>query len=143
MNPLTTLLLILSTSLFLFLTPTLARVSSITLDSPTAIHGQNISITTTSYSHIQNWEDFGIVWGLLRDNDEDCRECVGMELGYESLYGNNTLGNTTYSVQLPNTTTGSYYLKAAVPYLVGISGETGINYFNQSLTLVSNAKMRV
>ncbi|WWD01525.1 hypothetical protein V866_008470 [Kwoniella sp. B9012] len=121
----------------------LARVASITLDSNTAIPGQNISVTVTSYSHIQNWDDFGIVWGLLRDDNDDCVECVGMEMGYENLYGNNTLGNTTYSLQLPNTTTGAYYLKAAVPYLVGASGSTGINYFNQSLNLVSNAKMRI
>ncbi|OCF55290.1 hypothetical protein L486_07403 [Kwoniella mangroviensis CBS 10435] len=127
----------------LFFTLSLAKINSITVSEETAIPGQNISVIVSSQSYIQNWDDFGIVWGLLGSNSQNCTECLGMEIGYENVYSNNTLGNTTYSVQLPNTTTGNYYLKAAVPYLVGASGETGINYFNQSLNLVSNAKMRV
>ncbi|WWC61229.1 uncharacterized protein I303_103809 [Kwoniella dejecticola CBS 10117] len=107
-----------------------------------ALPGENITVTVSSSSYIQNWDDFGIIWGLVGEN-HGCEGCVGQEIGYENLYGNNTLGNSTYSVQLPNTTTRAYTFVAAVPYLVGASGETGIHYFNQSINLISNAKVRV
>lgn len=64
------------------------------------------------------------------------------------------LGNVSFQVTIPDTTTGSYTFVAAVPHLVGvchtsqnnkkndtngdykISGETGINYFTQAIELV-------
>ncbi|WRT67018.1 uncharacterized protein IL334_003984 [Kwoniella shivajii] len=124
-----------------YLTLALARVYEISLPDH-AVPGETIDVTVSAASHIMNWDDFGIIFGLIREEHE-CDGCVGMELGYISLYGNVTLGNTTYPVQIPDTTTGKYTFVAAVPYLVGISGETGINYFNQSINLVANAKFRV
>ncbi|WWC85371.1 uncharacterized protein L201_000234 [Kwoniella dendrophila CBS 6074] len=118
-----------------------AKISEITIEESNYLSGDNVTVIVSSHSYIQNWDDFGIIWGLQRSG-EDCDECIGQELGYQNLYGNNTLGNTTYSVPLPNTTVGEYVFKAAVPYLVGASGATGINYFNQTINLVSNARTR-
>ncbi|WVR05079.1 hypothetical protein IAU60_002091 [Kwoniella sp. DSM 27419] len=118
-----------------------ARISHIVVPQQ-AMPGENITVTVTSHSYIQNWDDFGIIFGLKPDT-YDCETCLGQEIGYEDLYHKYNLGNTTYSVHLPNTTIGSYTFVAAVPYLVGASGETGINYFNQSISLVSSAKMTV
>ncbi|UOH81580.1 hypothetical protein LQV05_004251 [Cryptococcus neoformans] len=44
-----------------------------------------------------------------------------------------------FGVTIPDTTMGSYTFVAAVPHLVGASGETGINYFTQAIELVSSA----
>ncbi|WWC69566.1 uncharacterized protein I206_103509 [Kwoniella pini CBS 10737] len=118
-----------------------AKVYNIELPKQIII-GSNINIIVSSSSYIQNWNDFGIIWGILNENHE-CNGCIGQEIGYENLYDNNFIGNLTYSIKIPNLNNGSYTFIAAVPYLVGISGETGINYFNQSINLISDAKMRI
>ncbi|WRT67017.1 uncharacterized protein IL334_003983 [Kwoniella shivajii] len=120
-----------------------ARVGSVTIAPAQVIPGENITVTVYSASYIQNWDDFGMIWGMKNDQLDNCQSCLGQELGYVNLYGNATHGNTTYSVQIPKgTNTGTYTFVAAVPNLVGASGETSINYFNQTMNVISNAKVR-
>ncbi|XAO24129.1 hypothetical protein I312_102919 [Cryptococcus bacillisporus CA1280] len=101
--------------------------------------GETITATLSSASFIENWDDFGVIWGLIREA-QGCDGCVGQEIGYQNLYKDPSyptqLGNVSFQVTIPDTTTGSYTFVAAVPHLVGISGETGINYFTQAIELV-------
>ncbi|OCF35386.1 hypothetical protein I317_06312 [Kwoniella heveanensis CBS 569] len=128
-------------ALSLFASSAEAKISHISVPEQ-AIPGQNITLTLTSQSYIQNWDDFGAILGLVRQGNE-CETCLGQEVGYINLYKNDTLGNSTHDVTLPETDAGQYTFVVAIPYLVGASGVTGINYFNQSITLTSSAKMRV
>ncbi|WVF72316.1 hypothetical protein IAT40_007129 [Kwoniella sp. CBS 6097] len=127
-------------SLSLF-SSTEAKIAHISVPEQ-ALPGQNITLTLRAQSYIQNWQDYGAILGLVRQNNE-CDTCLGQEVGYINLYKNETLGNSTYDVTLPETEAGQYTFVVAVPYLVGASGVTGINYFNQSITLTSSAKMRI
>lgn len=108
--------------------------------------GEIITAILSSSSYIQNWDDFGVIWGLVREGQE-CDGCIGQEIGYQNLYKDPSYptqpGNVSLQVTIPNITTGSYTFVAAVPHLVGASGETGINYFTQAIELVSSAKIRV
>ncbi|WVQ98615.1 hypothetical protein IAU59_005745 [Kwoniella sp. CBS 9459] len=123
------------------LSSTDARITHISVPEK-AIPGQNITLALRAQSYIQNWDDFGAILGLKRQ-DLDCETCLGQEVGFINLYKNETLGNSTYQVTLPEVDAGQYTFVVAVPYLVGASGSTGISYFNQSMTLTSSAKMRV
>ncbi|OXB39142.1 hypothetical protein J007_01045 [Cryptococcus neoformans] len=104
--------------------------------------GKIIIATLSSSSYIQNWDDFGVIWGLVHEGKE-CDGCVGQEIGYQNLYKDPSYstqpGNVSFQVTIPDTTMGSYTFVAAVPHLVGASGETGINYFTQAIELVSSA----
>lgn len=74
---------------------------------------------------------------------QECDGCVGQEIGYQNLYKDPSYstqpGNVSFQVTIPDTTMGPYTFVAAVPHLVGASGETGINYFTQAIELVSSA----
>lgn len=60
-----------------------ARITSFYAPS-TAVAGQNISIQLANYQYIQNWDDFGAIFGL--DNpDLNCQACLGLEIGYIDL----------------------------------------------------------
>ncbi|OWZ59292.1 hypothetical protein C356_01051 [Cryptococcus neoformans c45] len=124
--------------------------------------GKIIIATLSSSSYIQNWDDFGVsslvcllvnrsisvkckkkvIWGLVHEGQE-CDGCVGQEIGYQNLYKDPSYstqpGNVSFQVTIPDTTMGSYTFVAAVPHLVGASGETGIDYFTQAIELVSSA----
>ncbi|KIR24954.1 hypothetical protein I307_06170 [Cryptococcus deuterogattii 99/473] len=85
--------------------------------------GETITATLSSASFIENWDDFGVIWGLL----------MSIFCSKDPSYPTQ-LGNVSFQVTIPDTTTGSYTFVAAVPHL--ISGETGINYFTQAIELV-------
>nr|ODN99725.1 hypothetical protein L204_02158 [Cryptococcus depauperatus CBS 7855] len=133
------------TALVAFASVAFAKVNQVSVPSK-AIPGESITAQVSSTSYIQNWDDFGIIWGLVQQGHE-CEGCVGREIGYQNLYNEpsypNQPGNYSFQVTIPQVDTGSYIFVAAVPHLVGASGTTGFNYFNQPIELVLNAKTRV
>lgn len=81
----------------------------------------NATLATALYS--QNWVDFSIIWGVVTPAN-DCDGCVGTQIGYTTLTGDE---GTTYpytfeeEVEIPaGTAAGAYYLKAAIPRLIGV-----------------------
>lgn len=87
--------------------------------------GTNITVTLTQGIYIQNWDDFGIVWGLSPAY-VDCGDivCVGRQVSYTPLFPDHVPqpGNFTVDVPIPDTfAPGNYKLVAAIPYLVGVS----------------------
>jgi hypothetical protein len=94
----------------------------------TAVAGSKITVTLQTSIYIQNWEEFGIVWGLASPQyggqGSDGTIYVGTQIGYTALYGTNIakLNNYTVDVTIPKSQPASnYLLVAAVPYLVGVS----------------------
>ena len=47
--------------------------------------GQQIRATLSESIYIQNWDDFGIIWGLLPAAWGSCAGCVGSKIGYTNL----------------------------------------------------------
>lgn len=82
----------------------------------------NATLDTASYS--QNWDDFGIIWGLATP-EYDCDTCVGTQIGFTIIDGTEGLTypyTFTDAVTIPvGTSAGSYILKAAIPRLIGVS----------------------
>ncbi|RSH91236.1 hypothetical protein EHS25_009535 [Saitozyma podzolica] len=113
--------------------PALGRVYNMTAPA-TGTQGTNITAVLYSESYIQNWDDFGVIWGL-ENPEHTCGTCVGNELSYNNLYGTPYTHNSSFSVPIPDGFNGTWYLVAAMPYLVGASGETGIRYFNTSIVV--------
>jgi hypothetical protein len=61
----------------------LGRVTN--MYAPTsASPGQNITAILTAESYIQNWDDFGVVWGL-KSPSLNCSECAGTKISYNNL----------------------------------------------------------
>lgn len=94
----------------------------------TAIAGQTITATLNTSIYIQNWEDFGIIWGLASPRfggqGADGSVFVGTQVAYTPLYGTNVEQLNSFAVDLvvPDTQpAGDWLLVAAVPYLVGVS----------------------
>lgn len=94
----------------------------------TVAAGDNITATLSTSIYIQNWEDFGIVWGLAPPRyggqGTDGEIYVGTQVAYTALYGNdvNKLNNFTVELAIPESQpAGDWLLVAAVPYLVGVS----------------------
>lgn len=89
-----------------------------------AAAGSTVEATLQTASYSQNWDDFGIIWGLAAP-EYDCGTCVGTRVGYRALNG--TEGQAypyTFAdaVAIPaGTPAGPYVLKAAIPWLVGVS----------------------
>lgn len=83
----------------------------------------NATLSTALYS--QQWRDFAIVWGLVASPAADCDTCVGTEIGYTTLTGGEGLSfpyTFTDEVTIPaGTAAGEYILKAAIPWLIGVS----------------------
>ncbi|KAI1405727.1 hypothetical protein F4819DRAFT_377366 [Hypoxylon fuscum] len=107
----------------------------------TAKAGANLTVGMTAAIYVQNWDDFGIVWGLA-PAAWDCGEyvCVGQRIGYTPLFPNNIPqpGNFSLQVSVPQGfTPGDYKLVAAIPYLVGASGMTQIQVHNASITITA------
>jgi necrosis-inducing secreted protein 1 len=46
--------------------------------------GQPIPVTLNTSIYIQNYDDFGVIWGLAPPNFQ-CEGCVGPKLGYTNL----------------------------------------------------------
>lgn len=95
---------------------------------PTAVAGETITATLSTSIYIQNWEDFGIVWGLtsprVGGQGADGSIYVGQQIAYTPLYGNDVekLNSFTVNLTIPETQpVGDWLLVAAVPYLVGVS----------------------
>ncbi|KAI1768071.1 hypothetical protein GGR53DRAFT_34479 [Hypoxylon sp. FL1150] len=104
-----------------------AYISSMTAPA-TAKSGSNITVTLTASIYVQNWDDFGIVWGLAPDT-WNCGDitCVGQRIAYTPLFPDHVPqpGNFTIDVPVPESfDAGNYNLVAAIPYLVGASGMT-------------------
>ncbi|KAI0851546.1 hypothetical protein F5Y00DRAFT_230059 [Daldinia vernicosa] len=101
--------------------------------------GSTVSVTLTAAIYIQNWDDFGIVWGLAPEA-WDCGDivCVGRRVAYTSLFPDNQPqpGQFTIDVPIPDSfTAGDYKLVAAIPYLVGASGMTQIQSHSANITI--------
>ena len=86
--------------------------------------GSTVAVTVGASSYIQNWDDFGIVWGL-RANTMDCGEivCVGRRIDYTAIFPRVIQpGSFNVQITIPDSfEAGDYTLVAAVPYLVGVS----------------------
>ncbi|KAI1806404.1 hypothetical protein F4811DRAFT_147214 [Daldinia bambusicola] len=105
----------------------------------TAKAGENVPVTLTAAIYIQNWDDFGIVWGVKPDT-WDCGDivCVGRRISYTSLFPDNVPkpGQFTIDVTLPaDLQPGDYNIVAAIPYLVGASGMTQIQGHSANITI--------
>ncbi|KAI1470035.1 uncharacterized protein F4812DRAFT_310760 [Daldinia caldariorum] len=105
----------------------------------TAKAGDKIPVTLTASIYIQNWDDFGIVWGV-KPTSWNCGDivCVGRRIAYTSLFPDNQPkpGQSTIDVTLPSDLQpGDYNIVAAIPYLVGASGETEIQGHSANITI--------
>ncbi|KAL7422209.1 hypothetical protein Q5752_002855 [Cryptotrichosporon argae] len=108
------------------------------LSAPATVRsGDDVTAVLYNENYIQNWDDFGIVFGLL-PAAINCTTCVGELVAYYNLYDNATYPplsrNYTFTFPVP-VSNGSYLLKAAVPHLVGASGVTLLNYFSTEITV--------
>lgn len=110
----------------------------------TAAAGDNVTATLSTSIYVQNWEDFGIVWGLASPQyggqGPDGEVYVGTQLAYTALYGTdvNKLNSFTVDLAIPETQpAGDWLLVAAVPYLVGASGSTSIRSFNTTIKVTA------
>ncbi|KAK4685872.1 hypothetical protein P7C73_g4259, partial [Tremellales sp. Uapishka_1] len=122
-----------------------ARITNLSAPA-TAQNGTNVTAVLNTESYIQNWIDYAsglapqVIWGLSTPEFADCTACLGEGIQYTDLYDNNesnTLrGNITVQVTIPaDTASGPHTLIAAVPYLVGASGGTGLSYFRSNITI--------
>ncbi|KAI1215132.1 uncharacterized protein F4807DRAFT_21869 [Annulohypoxylon truncatum] len=103
--------------------------------------GSTVAATLTASIYIQNWNDYGIIWGLAPAS-VNCADvvCVGQQIAYTSLYPDHEPqpGTFTVDVQVPATmAAGDYQLIAAIPYLVGASGEVGIQGHAANITITA------
>ncbi|KAI1462390.1 hypothetical protein F4805DRAFT_410436 [Annulohypoxylon moriforme] len=103
--------------------------------------GSTVTATLTASIYIQNWNDYGIVWGLAPAS-VNCGDvvCVGQQIAYTGLYPDNEPqpGTFTIDVKIPDSfTAGDYQLIAAIPYLVGASGEVGIQGHAANITITA------
>ncbi|KAI1370856.1 hypothetical protein F4677DRAFT_338677 [Hypoxylon crocopeplum] len=100
--------------------------------------GTTITATLTASIYIQNWDDFGIIWGLS-PAFVDCGDvvCVGQRIDYTPLFPDHVPepGNFTIDLTIPDGFSGDYQLIAAIPFLVGASGETGIQGHSANITI--------
>ncbi|KAI1414351.1 hypothetical protein F5Y13DRAFT_188458 [Hypoxylon sp. FL1857] len=117
-----------------------AYIADVTAPS-TAKAGSTVTATLTAADYIQNWDDFGIVWGLAPDY-MTCGDivCVGQKISYTALYPDNEppLGKSTVDVPIPDyITPGKYQLVAAIPYLVGASGMTQVQGHSVNITITA------
>ncbi|KUI68467.1 hypothetical protein VM1G_03758 [Cytospora mali] len=104
----------------------------------TGTAGSNITVTLQTADYPQNWDDFGIVWGISTPV-YSCGTCVGTEIGFTTLTGKEGLTypyTFTEDVTIPaGTAAGDYFLRAAIPFLVGASGSTDFNYYSANITI--------
>ncbi|KAI1178475.1 hypothetical protein F4777DRAFT_537765 [Nemania sp. FL0916] len=141
MPSLKTLLLTASAALLTNASP---MISALSVPS-TAAAGSNITATLSTSIYIQNWEDFGIIWGLTSpavggQSADGGNIYVGTQIAYTPLYGTNVEKLNSFTVELgipESQTPGDWLLVAAVPYLVGASGSTGLHSFNSTIKITA------
>ncbi|KAI0966714.1 hypothetical protein F4678DRAFT_272050 [Xylaria arbuscula] len=111
---------------------------------PTVVAGDNITVTLNTSIYIQNWEDFGIIWGLapttLNGQGSHGEIYVGTQIGYTGLYGTDIekLNSFTVDLTIPESqTAGDWLLVAGVPSLVGASGLTSVRSFNSTIKVTA------
>lgn len=61
----------------------LGRVTNMTAPDM-AFPGQNITAVLHTEGYIQNWDGFGVIWGLKGSNIP-CPDCVGTRISYNDL----------------------------------------------------------
>ncbi|KAK8869900.1 hypothetical protein IAR55_000468 [Kwoniella newhampshirensis] len=126
-------------TLLLFIAIASAKICNVTVPT-SALVGETIQATLQTQAYIQHWDDFGVIWGLVRA-EKECIDCIGFDLGYNNLYNDGiyplALGNMSYWITLPDTVPGKYLFTAAVPHLTGAYGSTGFTYLNQTIELVA------
>ncbi|KAI5867213.1 hypothetical protein GGS23DRAFT_166258 [Durotheca rogersii] len=130
-------------SLLLLPLAALARLSAgyithVTAPAEAVAAGANVRATLTAAIYIQNWDDFGIVWGLRPAGTPSCGSvvCVGRRIAYTPLYPDHVPQPGSFDIDVlipPETAPGEYDLVAAIPYLVGASGVTAIQTYNVSV----------
>lgn len=90
----------------------------------TAAAGGTVEATLQTASYPQSWDELGIVWGLAAPQ-YDCDTCVGTQVGFTALNGTEGLVypyTFTDAVVVPvGTSPGAYVLKAAIPWVLGVS----------------------
>ncbi|KAH8812701.1 hypothetical protein F5884DRAFT_898947 [Xylogone sp. PMI_703] len=104
-----------------------------------AAAGSTISVQLHTGIYIQNEIDFGIAWGLY-GYTAPCDDCIGTTIDYTNVYGDSTFENRTVStyVTVPaDTPSGDYQFVAAIPTLMGASGEMSTRYFRSNITITS------
>ncbi|KAI2608581.1 uncharacterized protein GGS25DRAFT_283873 [Hypoxylon fragiforme] len=101
--------------------------------------GTTIKATLTASIYIQNWDDFGIIWGLTPNHPVVGDELyIGQRIAYTPLFPDNVPkpGQFTVDVPIPKGfQTGDFKLYAAIPYLVGASGLTAIQSHVANITI--------
>ncbi|KAI0167551.1 hypothetical protein BJ166DRAFT_237558 [Pestalotiopsis sp. NC0098] len=106
----------------------------------TAAAGSDITATVTTSIYVQNWVDYGIVWGIAPVT-YNCANynCVGQQIAYTAGYPDSfPLGNFTQDLTVPSSlSAGDYQVFAAVPYLVGASGTVSVESFHFNLTVTA------
>ncbi|CAJ2507199.1 Uu.00g083850.m01.CDS01 [Anthostomella pinea] len=126
-------------------TLTSAYIASISTP-PTAAAGSSVTATVHTSIYIQNWVDFGIVWGLASaqygGQASDGTIYIGTQVDYTTLYGtgveDSSRNSFTVDVPIPaDWPAGEWLLVAAVPFLVGASGLTDVEAFNSSITITA------
>uniref|UniRef100_UPI0035B6ABFF Necrosis-inducing secreted protein 1 n=1 Tax=Pyricularia oryzae TaxID=318829 RepID=UPI0035B6ABFF len=113
------------------------------MSAPASVQrGQAFTAQLNSSIYVQNYDDFGVVWGLAPPNlnTSACVGCVGRRIGYTNLFGDKAdvqvppSGTVGVQVTVPaDQAPGEYLLIAGASYLVGASGVTGFNYFNTTV----------
>ncbi|KAI5924059.1 hypothetical protein F4810DRAFT_665491 [Camillea tinctor] len=101
------------------------------LDAPLqAKAGETITVTLTTASYSQNYDDFSIAWGLADPSfggaNSDGHIYIGTQISYTQIYPDNKPdpSKNTFTVDVPipaGQAPKNYLLVAAVPYLVGVS----------------------
>ncbi|MCJ1330519.1 hypothetical protein MMC10_007204 [Thelotrema lepadinum] len=92
--------------------------------------------------YIQNWEDFGIVWGLSTPKNV-YPNTAGSEIGFTDVKNSSEYvetGNLKYQAQvtIPDFwEAGASVLVAQIPYLVGASGEVGFYNFTNNIDITA------
>ncbi|KAI0145245.1 hypothetical protein GGR57DRAFT_481203 [Xylariaceae sp. FL1272] len=127
---------------FLSLTYASPTIGSLSTPSTVAA-GSSIKATLGTSIYVQNWEDYNIVWGIAPSSlpISGGSPAIGTQIAYTPLYGTDTekLNNFTVDVNIPATQpAGAWKLVAAVPYIVGASGQMGINVFTSNITVTAS-----
>lgn len=101
------------------------------MSAPASVQrGQAFTAQLNSSIYVQNYDDFGVVWGLAPPNlnTSACVGCVGRRIGYTNLFGDKAdvqvppSGTVGVQVTVPaDQAPGEYLLIAGASYLVGVS----------------------
>ena len=123
--------------------PAAAFIDEMVSVTPEMSPGGTVKVTMHRSTYIQNFDDFGIAWGLAPTtmSQASCPACIGRRIDYTNLWANDTVkvpetGNFDVPVIIPKEIQpGKYLLVGGTTYLVGASGFTGWRYFNKTITI--------